>query len=74
MTPCLVPADNRFRCKLEKVSPRSAGGWVVTYLNRSTNRQETLVTDYVVISTGLYAAPKVPEYKVSRESLHCDLF
>jgi cation diffusion facilitator CzcD-associated flavoprotein CzcO len=41
---------------------------VVTYLNGSTNRQETLVTDYVVISTGLYAAPKLPEYKVSLQS------
>jgi cation diffusion facilitator CzcD-associated flavoprotein CzcO len=44
----------------------------VTYLDKASGTQETLTPDYVVISTGLYCSPNIPEYKVGgKEALHC---
>jgi cation diffusion facilitator CzcD-associated flavoprotein CzcO len=46
------------------VAIRGGGGWSVTYLDKASGTQETLTPDYVVISTGLYCSPNIPDYKV----------
>jgi cation diffusion facilitator CzcD-associated flavoprotein CzcO len=54
----------RFGCLLQRVAIRSSGGWTVTYLDQASGSQETLTIEYVVISTGLYCSPNIPDYKV----------
>jgi cation diffusion facilitator CzcD-associated flavoprotein CzcO len=54
----------RFRCTVARIIQHKAGNWVVTYLDGTRGTYDTYTADYVVISTGLYSSPRIPQFQV----------
>ena len=63
----------RFNCKLLQLRQEPGGcGWSALYLDTATQRFYSLSADFVVVATGLYSHPFVPNYEVGSGRARCD--
>lgn len=59
----------RFNCQLARLQQQRSGGWHIVYMDHSSGLFQKIAADFVVIATGIYSLPFLPQYKV--RGSHC---